>query len=112
MNTKEEYRNNLKQGLSQYLLGMYTSYLEDLSEDEAKEIVSGVISDAYASFSDENFKEYITLSYMGEMKDKLANAFRKDMKTEEKKDEVMYLMDLHTAVEVGMDSLKRSKGMV
>lgn len=56
LSEQRRLRAELKQGLHQYLMGMYMSYTESQGPDEAKQLVLQIIEEEYQYFSPEGIK--------------------------------------------------------
>lgn len=56
MSEQRRVRAELKQGLHQYLMGMYMSYTESQGLDEAKKLVLEIIEEEYQYFSPDGIK--------------------------------------------------------
>lgn len=56
MSDQRKYRSELRQGLHQFLMQLYMSYMENHSEDDAKRIISEEIERQYQYFSPEGIQ--------------------------------------------------------
>lgn len=57
MSEQRKYRAELKQGLYQFLMQLYTSYAESHGQDEAKKLVSECIEEQYRYFSPDGIQK-------------------------------------------------------
>lgn len=75
MSEQRRIRSELKQGLHQYLMGMYMSYSENHGQDEAKQLVSQVMEEEYQYFSSTGLKttsaQDVLTEKMEELTDKM-----------------------------------------
>ena len=56
MSEQRRLRSELRQGLHQFLMQMYTAYTSTMTEEEAKELIQSIIEEQYEYFSTEKIQ--------------------------------------------------------
>lgn len=54
MSEQRRLRNETRQGLHQFLMRLYMSYLETMNEQEAKQLIREVLEEQYQHFGDDS----------------------------------------------------------
>ena len=102
MSEQRRMRSQLKQGLHQYLMQMYTSYTESMGQDEAMKLILEVIEEQYKYFSpatirSTSVKDVLT-ARIDELTDKMEAT--KDLDTQ------AYLAEKVDALHAALDALE------
>jgi uncharacterized coiled-coil DUF342 family protein len=84
LSEQRKIRSELRQGLHQFLMQMYTSYLQTNGEDEAKEIVLESIKEQYEYFAKEKLSSHTAKETLEEKVEILTEKFKssKDFDTQ------------------------------
>lgn len=94
MSEQRRLRNETRQGLHQFLMRLYMSFLETMKEEDAKALVRDVLEEQYSHFSDDSLvraspKETLT-ELLETLKTKLENCsdFDEQMRYAEQMDAI------------------------
>lgn len=106
MSNQRIYRKELRQGLHQFLMMTYQTYLESQSVEDAKLLVQKELEHQYRLFFHEEITEKVLIQLLSERKENLeekANQAEKD----DEKDLFLDCMDQISSIESMIDSIKK-----
>lgn len=101
MSELRRLRSETKQGLHQFLMRLYTSYLETMSETEAKETIQEILKEQYDFFGTGDLSTHSTKEALTVLKEELTNK----MESSKGFDEQMWYAEKVDALQVTIETL-------